>query len=167
VVGGVLLSIRDRFFTRADYDHLVLNAFPETQGRLRTLTPALMWPKPMWTGKQVISTVILNILPADMPPLTLLGGRAKVAVKNWQVAGHREPAEDMSESTVVIRYGVVFVRARLFSSGAANSCAACSTKLSSVPRRSVWCTARTSCTVRELHVICCQRSRVCLPLFYK
>jgi DNA-directed RNA polymerase I subunit RPA1 len=67
----------------------------------------------MWTGKQVISTVILNILPADMPPLTLFGGRAKVGVKNWQVAGHREPAEDMSESTVVIRYEVLCVCVRL------------------------------------------------------
>ncbi len=103
VVSGVLLSMRDRFFNRADYDHLVLNAFPETAGRFKRLAPALLKPKYLWTGKQVVSTVLLNILPSQMPPFCLKS-KAKVSVKNWQMNGYLVPPEDMSESTVVFRF---------------------------------------------------------------
>lgn len=108
VVGGVLLSIKDQFFTRDDYQHLVLNAFPEMTKKLRTLPPTILKPQVLWTGKQVISTVILNVLPADAPPLTVKG-KAKVALKNWESPAAGPLMEDLSEAQVIIQHGELLV----------------------------------------------------------
>ena len=60
------LSLRGRLFSRADYQQLVLSAFPVVTRRLRLLPPAHVKPGPFWSGKQVISTVILNCLPEHL-----------------------------------------------------------------------------------------------------
>lgn len=63
VIAAVKLTMRDRFFDRLDYLDLVYHALrslfttaqQDTQGPpiLITLKPAIMWPKRLWTGKQV------------------------------------------------------------------------------------------------------------------
>ncbi len=57
---------------------------------------------------QVISSVILNVLPEGVPPLNL-DGKAKTSVKNWKVAGFPLPNQDLSESHVVFRDGQLLV----------------------------------------------------------
>uniref|UniRef100_A0A914VLZ9 DNA-directed RNA polymerase subunit n=1 Tax=Plectus sambesii TaxID=2011161 RepID=A0A914VLZ9_9BILA len=104
VVSGVLLTLKDRFFTKEDYHHLVLAAFAESSQRFNMLPPAMLKPKLLWTGKQVISTLILNVIPKDRQPLNLKG-KAKTSVGNWQVAGFPAPKLEMSETEVVIRQG--------------------------------------------------------------
>ncbi|KAJ1940016.1 hypothetical protein GGF37_004158, partial [Kickxella alabastrina] len=77
VDGGVILTHRDTMLTRAEYQELIYWALrPETQpqlpdGKVQLLPPAIFKPKPMWTGKQVISTLLLN-LTYGYAPLNLV-----------------------------------------------------------------------------------------------
>ncbi|KAJ2006417.1 hypothetical protein GGI04_001889 [Coemansia thaxteri] len=87
VDGGVILTKRDTMLTRSEYQELVYWALrPETQpqlpnGKVQLLPPAIFKPKPMWTGKQVISTLILN-LTWGYAPLNLVS-KDKVGKKYW------------------------------------------------------------------------------------
>lgn len=111
---------------REDYEYLVLSAFGFLNRKLRTLAPAIWKPVVRWTGKQVVSTVILNVIPEGYP-LISLDGKAKTALKvskfsvlfigfwfflvsnnwfffqNWQTVGYAEPKFDLSDSHVVFR----------------------------------------------------------------
>eukprot|EP00743_Colponemidia_sp_Colp-15_P005106 GILK01005496.1.p1 GENE.GILK01005496.1~~GILK01005496.1.p1 ORF type:complete len:1772 (-),score=385.89 GILK01005496.1:91-4842(-) len=66
VISGALLTCRDTFFDRDEYWQLLYGACYHLVNRRKidavlTLPPAIWKPKPLWTGKQVIST-ILHIL---------------------------------------------------------------------------------------------------------
>ncbi|KAJ1839933.1 hypothetical protein LPJ73_006591, partial [Coemansia sp. RSA 2703] len=77
VDGGVIMTKRDTMLTRSEYQELVYWALrPETQsqlpdGKVQLLPPAIFRPRPMWTGKQVISTLLLN-LTYGYAPLNLV-----------------------------------------------------------------------------------------------
>ncbi|KAJ1756237.1 hypothetical protein LPJ58_003843, partial [Coemansia sp. RSA 1591] len=94
VDGGVILAKRDSMFTRSEYQELIYWALrPETQpqlpdGKVQLLPPAIFKPKPMWTGKQVISTLLLN-LTWGYAPLNLVS-KNKVAKKYWGPSAHEE-----------------------------------------------------------------------------
>ncbi|KAF2157901.1 beta and beta-prime subunits of DNA dependent RNA-polymerase [Myriangium duriaei CBS 260.36] len=73
---GVHLTNRDTFFDRDEYQQLIYAAVrPEnnhtSSGRIETVPPTIFKPKPLWTGKQVISTILKNIKPENYPGLTL------------------------------------------------------------------------------------------------
>ncbi|KAM3414009.1 DNA-directed RNA polymerase subunit [Cercospora zeina] len=73
---SVWLCSRDMFFERGDYMNLLYAALrPENghcvNGRMETLPPAIIKPKPLWTGKQVISTVLKNLTPHGAQGLTM------------------------------------------------------------------------------------------------
>lgn len=113
VVSGVALSIRDRFFNKADYQSLVYNSFNSIRGTIKLLPPAILKPSVLWTGKQVISTLLINLLPAEKGALNL-EGKAKISHKSWFVSRRpRDPnwesgsfsSEFMNESYVLIRSG--------------------------------------------------------------
>ncbi|VDP18285.1 unnamed protein product [Soboliphyme baturini] len=104
VVSGFLLTLPDTFLSKEDYQYLVLSAFALCSKKLRILPPAIMKPVRRWTGKQVISTVLINVLPKDCPLLNMKGA-AKVSLQSWQVSGHEVPEFDLSESCVYIRSG--------------------------------------------------------------
>ncbi|EEB08017.1 DNA-directed RNA polymerase I complex large subunit Nuc1 [Schizosaccharomyces japonicus yFS275] len=86
VVMGVWLTNKDSFFTRDEYQQLLFQALKPDEsgmyGRIKTVPPALIRPKPMYTGKQIITTILLNLKPADRPGLNLKS-KAKVASKYW------------------------------------------------------------------------------------
>ena len=78
---GVQLTNRDVFYGREDYYQLIYSAIRPESGhttgeKLVFLTPAILKPKPMWTGKQVISTVLANIMPEGVEPINLTGRSA-------------------------------------------------------------------------------------------
>ncbi|CAH8532801.1 unnamed protein product [Heterobilharzia americana] len=87
VIAAVKLTMRDRFFEHADYLDLVYHALRPlfTANRrashgppsIITVKPAICWPKCLWTGKQVISTLLINLTPPGLLPLnaTLRGRR--------------------------------------------------------------------------------------------
>ncbi|KAL8867868.1 MAG: hypothetical protein Q9174_005379, partial [Haloplaca sp. 1 TL-2023] len=75
---GVRLTSRDTMFTRGEYHQLLYSCLrPENNhtvtGRIATVDPTILKPRAMWTGKQVITTVLKNITPETHPGLTLLG----------------------------------------------------------------------------------------------
>lgn len=62
VVSGVALTMRGRFFDKMDYQFLVFNSFNNIRQNIKLLPPAIIKPKPLWTGKQVCYTFTLILL---------------------------------------------------------------------------------------------------------
>lgn len=113
VIAGVKLSIRDKFFNREDYMQLVFHALSFIEGDIKVLPPAIIKPVQMWSGKQVISTVIINIIPKRKKPLNL-ESTAKINFKAWEKGKCRKwkaggtpfkRPEIMTEGEVIIRGG--------------------------------------------------------------
>lgn len=84
---SVWLTNRDTMFRRGDYFQLLCSCLrPEenltTFGRILTVAPAILKPEQMWTGKQVVTTILKNITPASHPGLTLQG-KSKTTGDRW------------------------------------------------------------------------------------
>lgn len=91
---GVWMTNKNTFFTREKYQELVYGCLRRHQEdlntgcfRVRTLPPTIFKPEPLWTGKQVISSVLLNVLPKDVPGLNM---KSKNKIKNeyWGEGSH-------------------------------------------------------------------------------
>ena len=95
VVAGTWMSNKDTFFTRNDYFQLIYGALrPEKAGylnsdRIITIAPAIWKPRALWTGKQIISTVLLNITPLGSKGLHM-SSKAKVSAEAWGDQGKEE-----------------------------------------------------------------------------
>ncbi|XP_072949015.1 DNA-directed RNA polymerase I subunit RPA1 [Epargyreus clarus] len=113
VISGVKMSIRGAFFTKSDYQQLVFQALSNHKGEIKLLPPTILKPIMLWSGKQILSTIIINTIPKGKPCLSLTG-KAKISAKAWQ----KEPARSwnaggtpfndpnsMSEAEVIIRKG--------------------------------------------------------------
>ena len=87
VVAGVLLTKKDAFFTAAEFSQLLFNACsPWRPGGaedfdLRLPTPAVLKPRALWTGKQLLSALVAH-LARGAPPLTFSSG-GKVPADYW------------------------------------------------------------------------------------
>ncbi|KAL3468042.1 hypothetical protein BJX64DRAFT_83490 [Aspergillus heterothallicus] len=73
---GTWFTCRDAFFDREDYHELLYSCLrPESShivpDRIQTVGPAIIRPKPLWTGKQVITTILKNIMPEQRAGLNL------------------------------------------------------------------------------------------------
>ena len=107
VVAGVHMCNKATFFTREEYYQIIYGALrPEDnytgQGRVHTLSPAIWKPRPMWTGKQIISTIMLNITPPQLEGLNLVS-KNKIQNSLWQRDDGSDP--NMSEEQVVFLDG--------------------------------------------------------------
>ncbi|KAM0755051.1 DNA-directed RNA polymerase [Meredithblackwellia eburnea MCA 4105] len=94
VVSGVWLTNKDTFFTREEYQQLIYGALrPEEDysggGMVLTVPPAIFKPRPLWTGKQVISTIIKNIVPPGANGINF-SCKAKVPGSSWGVHSAEE-----------------------------------------------------------------------------
>lgn len=88
VVCGIKLTQRDTFLTKDMYNQLLYNAWASIEGlnlpgmvidpkqNIENIPPAILKPKQLWTGKQVI-TSILRMLTKGLPPLHMTS-KAKV-----------------------------------------------------------------------------------------
>lgn len=111
MVSGVRLTTRGRFFSQSDYTQLVYVALA-LKGNITFLPPAIIKPEPQWSGKQIVSTVIINIIPSHRARINLTSS-TKIRMKEWQVDEPRrwkcgkefENPKTMSEAEVVIRHG--------------------------------------------------------------
>ncbi|KAJ9118268.1 hypothetical protein QFC22_004179 [Naganishia vaughanmartiniae] len=101
VVAAVHLCNKATYLTREQYHQLIYGALRTEdnytgQGRIHTLPPAMWKPVPRWTGKQVISTIMLNITPPNFQGLNLLS-KNKIVDDLWQ-RGNKD--KNMSEEQV-------------------------------------------------------------------
>lgn len=116
IIAGVRLSMRGRFFNRNDYQQLIYQGLQDKQGEIQLLPPAILKPVPLWSGKQVISTVIMNLIPDNLAKINLTS-TAKIGVKAWEsqtpvatkYGGTPLTRNNMSEAEVVIRQGELLV----------------------------------------------------------
>ncbi|TYZ59332.1 hypothetical protein PybrP1_008512 [[Pythium] brassicae (nom. inval.)] len=82
VDSGVKLSQRDTFLTKDLYMQLLYNAWASMEGagaaaaHIEVVPPAILKPQALWTGKQVITSV-LKMLTKGLPPLNL-DSKAKI-----------------------------------------------------------------------------------------
>jgi DNA-directed RNA polymerase I subunit RPA1 len=114
VIAGVKMTLRGRFFERGEYQQLVYGALVDLPGRIRLLPPAIRKPRLLWSGKQLVSTIILNLVPAGQPPPNLASS-AKIKAELWENASRRpwraggspNLRAEMTESEVVIRGGLL------------------------------------------------------------
>ena len=112
MISGVKLSLRGNFFNKRDYMQLVFAALSVVQGNLILLPPAIIKPVELWSGKQIISTIIINITPIGSPYINL-NASAKIGADEWQISTPRpwkcgtpfKNSKTMSEAEVVIRNG--------------------------------------------------------------
>lgn len=112
MVSGVQLTTRNRFFSQTHYTQLVYAALSMIQGDIILLPPTIIKPKSLWSGKQILSTVIINIIPSHKARINLISN-TKINVKEWQVEAPRrwkcgiefKNPITMSEAEVVIRHG--------------------------------------------------------------
>ncbi|XP_074503841.1 DNA-directed RNA polymerase I subunit RPA1 [Sebastes fasciatus] len=108
MVSGTRMTIRGCFFSRVQYIELVYRGLTDKPGRVKLLPPAILKPQQLWTGKQVVSTLLLNVIPQNAVPLNLVG-KSKIPSKAWiQVPPRAAPGykpDSMCDSQVVIRQG--------------------------------------------------------------
>lgn len=84
---AVWMSNRDTFFDRASYQQLIYNCLRPESGhivgeRIETVPPAIFKPQQRWTGKQVITTILKNIMPVECTPLNLTS-KSQVPANRW------------------------------------------------------------------------------------
>ncbi|XP_071952689.1 DNA-directed RNA polymerase I subunit RPA1-like [Antedon mediterranea] len=116
MISGVKMTVRGRFYTKAQYQQLVFNAMTDKSGHVKLLRPAIIKPKQLWSGKQVFSTLLLNIIPENKP-LFNFKGRSKISSRTWRKNDPRVPigggtplkGDNMTESEVIFRQGQLLV----------------------------------------------------------
>ncbi|XP_038608300.1 DNA-directed RNA polymerase I subunit RPA1 isoform X1 [Tachyglossus aculeatus] len=108
MVAGAGMTTRGCFFTREQYMELVYRGLTDKVGRVKTFPPAILKPYPLWTGKQIVSTLLINVIPENHLALNL-SGKAKINGKAWVKESPRATPgfdpETMCESQVIIREG--------------------------------------------------------------
>lgn len=116
VISGVKMSMRGRFFNREDYQQLAFVGLAHISKDIKFLPPTILKPKMLWSGKQVLSTILINTIPDGVENINLKS-TAKINAKAWQTAEERPwtaggtPLSDnnMTESEVIIRGGELLV----------------------------------------------------------
>ena len=86
VASGFLLTKRDTFLCRQEYNQLLFTAIAgfgakERERVVRTLPPTILKPVQLWTGKQVVSSLLINLV-GDLPRMNY-EGTAQVSDKAW------------------------------------------------------------------------------------
>ncbi|MCJ1314020.1 hypothetical protein MMC25_007700 [Agyrium rufum] len=102
---SVWLTNRDTLFDRDEYQQLLYSCLrPEDNHtnthRIESVQPAVLKPKMMWTGKQVITSILKNITPPDVDSLKKglnLVGKSQTPAESWGSASE--------EATVVFQNG--------------------------------------------------------------
>ncbi|KAK2739653.1 hypothetical protein FQN57_006485 [Myotisia sp. PD_48] len=97
---GTWFTSRDSFFEESDYHQLLYSCIrPENShtvsDNIRLMPPTILKPKPLWSGKQIISTVMKNITPESRVGLNL-DSKSNTPGERWG---------DEAEGKVIFRDG--------------------------------------------------------------
>ena len=71
MIAGVRLAIRGKFFNREDYHQLVFQGLYHMRGHIQLLPPSIIKPKKLWSGKQILSTIMINLIPNNLERINL------------------------------------------------------------------------------------------------
>ena len=82
IVSATLLTQRGRFFSKDEYVHFVYLGLVDTARRIKLMPPAILKPCKMWSGKQIITTILRALVPANKELLTL-NGKSSTPEKCW------------------------------------------------------------------------------------
>ncbi|CAG5085409.1 Similar to Polr1a: DNA-directed RNA polymerase I subunit RPA1 (Mus musculus) [Cotesia congregata] len=112
VIGGVRLTLRGTFLIKNDYLNLVYSALSDSVGKVKLLPPTILKPVYLWTGKQVVSTVIINLIPQGKA-LINLNSKNKISPqawinqppRAWKCGEQFKDEKTMSEAEVILRGG--------------------------------------------------------------
>lgn len=69
-MAAVRLTIRGQFFNKEDYQQLLYFALSSYSKCIVMEPPAILKPQLLWSGKQVVSTIIRNLVPEGRVPPT-------------------------------------------------------------------------------------------------
>ena len=98
VVAGVWMTSQNTFFDREEYFQLLYGALrpenePRADTRLCTLPPAIWKPKPLWTGKQIVSVSTILCATFSQVYLDFYGAQEYYAIS---ICGDKLRCEDQS-----------------------------------------------------------------------
>lgn len=116
MISGVKMSMRGRFFSREDYQQLVFQGLSHKTGDIKLLPPTILKPFKLWSGKQIFSTIIINLIPEGKSPINLtstakIGSNAweTAKIRKWKYGGTMLDGNSMTEAEVIIRGGELLV----------------------------------------------------------
>ncbi|KAL9101677.1 MAG: hypothetical protein Q9163_003098 [Psora crenata] len=100
---GVWLTNKDTFFDQEDYHQLLCSCLrPEREHtnshKIQTVAPTIVKPHALWTGKQIITSVLKNITPLTHPGLGLRS-KSQTASDRW--------GEGSEEGNVIFHRGAL------------------------------------------------------------
>jgi len=101
IVAGVRLSRRDCFLNKETFQQFLYLALSDSGYNMphRTPVPAILKPRPLWTGKQIFSA-LLDVITYPRPPMNLNPVRARVPGSSWGKQGEED-------GTVIVRQNVL------------------------------------------------------------
>lgn len=101
VVAVCIMTRRDQFFDKERYQQLVYSSLEFLGKPLKFETPTIIRPKQLWTGKQIITTIIKNCIP-DGRPAPSLNIKSKIGPK---ILGIKPEYEKLGDCHAIIRKG--------------------------------------------------------------
>ena len=101
IVSGFFLTIRGNFLEKDEYQQLVYSAVwnvlsSKKKAKIILLKPAILKPRPLWTGKQVISSVIKTIIGSYNPSLN----EEKLGL--YMTSKARVKLEDVTKKRIIV-----------------------------------------------------------------
>lgn len=105
IISSVRMTIRGRFFTRREYMHFVYQALSSFDRDIKTLPPAILKPVMLWSGKQIISTLIINLTPPYRKTYINLISKSKLEQKYWKNPNNYEYSDLLSEFNFIVKNG--------------------------------------------------------------
>lgn len=91
---GVHISNKDMFFDREEYHQLLYAGMRPENGNVEFMkivqvNPAIWKPKPLWAGKQIITTILKNITPTTHAPLSM-DAKTTTGPDRWGSTGRED-----------------------------------------------------------------------------
>lgn len=105
IISSVRMTIRGRFFNRREYMHLVYQALSSYDQDIKTVPPAIIKPTMLWSGKQIISTLIINLTPLNKKTYINLFSKSKLEQKFWKNPNNFDYPDLLSEFNFIVRNG--------------------------------------------------------------
>jgi len=119
---GVMLTRLGNFLSKEEYTQMVYAACAAMNSRsphIKMVPPAVLKPRAMWTGKQVITTLIMHLIGTDDPEQLLSMGprKSKIPAAAWKdYSGAKRPSDKflafagdeagpLGETLVIFRQG--------------------------------------------------------------